>query len=246
MKGLIGRKVGMTHLFRANGDRIAVTVLQVGPCVVAQQKTDQSDGYRALQLAFEPVLDARKARDLAPEQRERLVAKRVAKPQRGHFDKADLAAHRVLREIRVDEAEPYPVGTVFGPDVFRVTEHVSVTAISKGKGFQGAMKRHGFKGQGASHGAKIHRKPASAGATDAARVFKGKRSPGQMGNHRVTTSNLIVELVDTAQHLIALRGSVPGPEGGLVMVLGQGEFPLPGTAPEPETATAESVEPAEA
>ncbi len=220
MKGLIGRKLGMTHLYRQTGDRVAVTVIQAGPCVVTQQKTAATDGYEALQLAFEPVLSEAEARELAPEQRERRVAKRVNKPQRRHYDKAGVAAHKIMREVLVETAD-VPVGTVLTADLFAEGELVDVVGTTKGRGFAGAMRRHGFKGQGASHGAKIHRKPASAGATDAARVFKGKRSPGHMGNVRRTALNLRVEMVDAEANVIAVSGSVPGPRGGLVMVLGE-------------------------
>lgn len=228
MKGLIGRKVGMTHLFRPDGERVAVTVLRVGPCVVTQQKTAAGDGYEALQLAFEPVID--EAAQMTPEQREKRLRKRVAKPQRGHFDKADTAPHRVLREVRVRDSAVCPVGTVLDAGVFRVRERVDVVGTSRGRGFAGSMKRHHFKGQGASHGAKIHRKPASAGATDAARVFAGKRGPGQMGNARVTSRGLRVELVDPAENVVVVSGAVPGPDGGLVMILGPGEFTTAGAA----------------
>lgn len=222
MKGLIGRKVGMTHLYQPTGNRVAVTVIQAGPCVVTQQKTTASDGYEALQLGFDPVISDDDWRELAPEQRERRLAKRVAKPQRGHFAKADVEVPtKVLREIRVDDASGTEVGTVLDVDLFRQGERVDVVGTTKGRGFAGAMRRHGFKGQGASHGSKIHRAPASAGATDAARVFKGKRSPGQMGHERLTAQNLVVELIDPETHVIAVRGSVPGPRGGLVMILGE-------------------------
>lgn len=221
MKGLIGRKVGMTHLYRPTGDRVAVTVIEAGPCVVTQRKTVESDGYEALQLAFDPVLDAAATAALQPEQREKRVAKRVAKPQRRHFDKAGVEAHRVMREVRVDDASAFEVGAVLTADIFAQGERIDVVGTSKGRGFAGAMRRHNFAGQKASHGAKIHRKPASAGATDAARVFKGKKSPGHLGAARVTTENLIVEMVDAERHVIAVRGAVPGPRGGLVMVLGE-------------------------
>lgn len=221
MKGLIGRKVGMTHLYRPTGDRVAVTVIEAGPCVVTQQKTVDSDGYEAVQLAFAPVLDAATAAELQPEQRERRIAKRVNKPQRRHFDKAGVDAHRVMREIRVDDASGFEVGSVLTAELFVQGELVDVVGTSKGRGFAGVMKRHGFKGQKASHGAKIHRKPASAGATDAARVFKGQKGPGHYGAARITTQNLIVEMVDAERHVIAVRGAVPGPRGGLVMVLGE-------------------------
>jgi len=221
MKGLIGRKVGMTQLFRPAGERVAVTVLQVGPCVVTQQKTAANDGYEALQLAFEPVIDDETARSLSPERREKRLAKRCNKPQRRHFEKAGIAPHKVVREIRVDDAAATAVGTVLTADLFAPGEKVDIIGTTRGFGFQGAMKRHNFKGQSASHGAKIHRKPASAGATDAARVFKGKRSPGHMGSARMTEQNLVVELVDVEANLLVVRGAVPGPKGGLIMVVAE-------------------------
>ena len=221
MKGLIGRKVGMTQLFRPAGERVAVTVLQVGPCVVTQQKTAANDGYEALQLAFEPVIDDETARGLSPERREKRLAKRCNKPQRRHFEKAGVAPHKVVREIRVDDASETAVGTVLTADLFAPGDKVDIIGTTRGHGFQGAMKRHNFAGQGASHGAKIHRKPASAGATDAARLFKGKRSPGHMGNARMTEQNLVVELVDLEANLLVVRGAVPGPKGGLVMVVAE-------------------------
>lgn len=221
MKGLIGKKVGMTHLYRPSGDRVAVTVIEAGPCVVVQQKSTASDGYEAVQLAFAPVLTAEDQAELQPEQRERRIAKRVNKPQRLHYGKAGVEAHRVLREVRVAAAADYPVGDTLRADLFEPGEYVKVVGTSKGRGFAGVMRRHNFAGQKSSHGSKIHRTPASAGATDAARVFKGKRGPGQMGSARVTVSNLIVELVDAERNVIAVRGAVPGPRGGLVMVLGE-------------------------
>lgn len=221
MKGLIGRKVGMTQLFRAAGERVAVTVLQVGPCVVTQQKTTDRDGYEALQLAFEPIIDEAAAASLSREQREKRLAKRSAKPQRRHFEKAGITPHRYMREIRVDESSATEVGTVLTADIFVVGERVSVIGTTKGKGFQGVMRRHNFSGQRSSHGSKIHRKPASAGATDAARVFRGQRGPGHMGNERMTEQNLLIELVDVEANLVAVRGAVPGPTGRLIMVLGK-------------------------
>jgi len=194
MKGLIGRKVGMTHLYRPSGDRIAVTVIEAGPCVVTQQKTVASDGYEAVQLAFAPVLDEQTAAQLQPEQREKRIAKRVNKPQRRHFEKAGVEAHRVMRELRVEDASGFEVGAVLTADIFAEGERIDVVGTSKGRGFAGVMRRHNFKGQKASHGAKIHRKPASAGATDAARVFKGQKGPGHLGAARVTTQNLVVEM----------------------------------------------------
>lgn len=222
MKGLIGRKVGMTQLFRADGNRVAVTIIQAGPCYVTQTKSPETDGYAAVQLAYQPVLSEQASRELAPEQRERRVAKRVNKPQRRHYEKAGVVPHRVMREVRLEQPADLEVGQVLDVTLFRQGERVKVVGTSRGRGFAGAMRRHGFKGQGASHGAKIHRKPASAGATDAARVPLGKRGPGQMGNTRVTVEGLRVELVDPEAHLLAVYGSVPGPKNGLVMVLAEG------------------------
>ncbi len=221
MKGLIGRKVGMTHLYRPSGERVAVTVIEAGPCVVTQCKTTATDGYDAVQLAFDPVLDEATSRALSPEQRQRRIDKRVKRPQRGHYQKAGVAAHRIMREVRVADPADFSVGAVLTAEVFAVGEAVDVTATSKGKGFAGTMRRHNFSGQGASHGAKIHRKPASAGATDAARVFKGKRSPGHLGHDRVTTRNLEVMLVDAGRNVIAVRGAVPGPTGAVVLIRGE-------------------------
>jgi large subunit ribosomal protein L3 len=222
MKGLIGRKIGMTQVFEANGKRTAVTVIQAGPCLVTQRKTVETDGYDALQLAYEPVISAAAEEKLSPEQREKRLAKRVKKPQRGLYDKLGAAPQKVLRELVVDDAEAYDVGAwLTAAELFAAGQRVTVVGTSKGRGFAGAMKRHGFKGQGASHGAKIHRAPASAGATDAARVFKGKRSPGHMGHERVSQRGLLVESIDAEANLIVVRGAVPGPTGGLVMVVGK-------------------------
>lgn len=228
MKGLIGRKVGMTHLFRPGGERVAVTVLRVGPCVVTQCKTSAKDGYEAVQLGFEPVVDEAMARQLSAERRERRLRRRVRKPQRGQFEAIGVPAQRVLREVRVEDGGRFEVGTVYTASIFERGEVVRVVGTSKGRGTAGAMRRHHFSGHPASHGAKIHRTPASAGATDAARVFKGKRGPGRMGNARVTATGLVVELVDPEHHVIAVRGAVPGPTNGLVMVLADGGYPVPG------------------
>lgn len=221
MKALIGRKVGMTQLFRPAGERVAVTVLQVGPCVVTQQKTVDTDGYEALQLAFEPILDEATSASLSREQRERRLAKRSNKPQRRMFEQLELTPHRVLREVRVDDASETEVGTVLAADIFEVGELVNVVGTTKGQGYQGVMRRHGWGGQRASHGSKTHRAPGSSGSTDAARVFRGQKGPGQTGRVRHSERNLVVELVDAEANVIAVRGAVPGPTGGLVLVLAE-------------------------
>lgn len=200
-QGLIGRKVGMTQLFGANGDTVPVTVIQAGPCTVVQVKTRATDGYEAVQLGFE----------------ER--AKGVTKPLGGHFRKAGVAPVRVLRELRLESAEGYQVGQRLTVDLFTPGELVDVTGVSKGRGFQGGVKRHGWKGGEASHGSMFHRAPGSIGASsDPSRVFPGHRLPGRMGGERVTVSHLEVVRVLPDQHLLVVKGAVPGAPGGLVMV----------------------------
>ena len=201
--GLIGKKVGMTRIFNEDGTSSPVTLIEVGPCTVIQVKTQDTDGYQAVQIGFDEV-----------------PKRKVTKPLQGHFLKAGAALFRTLREFPTEAVTDYTVGdTINVADIFKVNTKVKVQGVSKGAGFAGAMKRHGFKGAGASHGQeKVHRKPMSAGATDAARVFKGKRSPGHMGNHLVTTRNLIVLKIDSAKNLIAVKGPVPGKKDGTVII----------------------------
>ena len=201
VKGILGRKVGMTQVFDEDGHAVPVTVLEAGPCRVAQTKTPEKDGYTAAQLAFGE-------------------AKRPNKPTAGHYAKAGITPARHLVELRLETLEDYALGSEIKADVFESGDMVDVIGVTKGKGFSGPMKRHGFKGLGASHGTqKKHRSPGSIGAcATPARVFRGTRMAGQMGNVRVTTLNLKVIKVDAERNLMLVRGAVPGPRGGLVMV----------------------------
>ena len=201
VKGILGRKIGMTQVFDENGHAVPVTVVEAGPCRVAQVKTPDTDGYTAVQLAFG-------------------VARKLTKPTAGHFKKADIEPARHLVELRLDGPGEFVVGQEIRADVFENGELVDVIGVTKGKGFAGAMKRHNFKGLSASHGTqKKHRSPGSIGAcATPARVFKGTRMAGHMGHTRVTTLNLIVIKADPERNLLLIRGAVPGPRGGLVMV----------------------------
>ena len=202
-KGIIGRKLGMTQLFTENGSVVPVTVVEVGPCVVVQKKTVDNDGYSAVQLGFEDI-------------REKLVVK----PRKGHFDKAQVAYKRVLKEFKLDNADALNVGDIIKADSFEAGDKVDVTGVSKGKGYQGTIKRLGFHRQPMSHGTSgYHRHQGSMGAnTDPSRVMKGKGMPGHMGSEQVTIQNLNVVKVDGENNLIAIKGAVPGPNGGLVVV----------------------------
>jgi large subunit ribosomal protein L3 len=202
-KGILGRKLGMTQLWDADNRIVPVTVIAAGPCHVVQLKTPERDGYSAVQLSFGEV-----------------KPRRLNKPELGHLRKADAAATQHLAEVRVDDLSGFEVGQVIKADVFQAGDLVDVTGISKGKGFSGVMKRHNFKGQGASHGNhKKHRAPGSIGAcATPARVFKGTRMAGQTGHERVTTLNLHIVEGDAERGLLLVRGSVPGPTGGLVLV----------------------------
>jgi len=202
-KGILGRKLGMTQVWDDENRVIPVTVIQAGPCHVAQLKTPERDGYAAVQLAFGETKPAR-----------------LNKPELGHLEKGGVRASKHLVELRVDDLADFAVGQTIVVDVFAKGDRVDVTGISKGKGFAGAMKRHNFKGQGASHGNhKKHRAPGSIGAcATPARVFKGMKMAGQFGNTKVTTLNLHVVEGDAERGLLLIRGSIPGAAGGLVFV----------------------------
>jgi len=201
VKGILGRKMGMTQVFDDSGRALPVTVVEAGPCRVAQVKTVEKDGYAAIQLAFG-------------------VAKRTNQPMAGHYGKAQMEPARHLVELRLDDANGYSPGTEIKADLFEAGEIVDVVGVTKGKGFAGGMKRHNFSGLSASHGTqRKHRSPGSIGAcATPARVFKGTRMAGHMGNERVTTLNLEVIKADGARNLLLVKGAVPGPRGGLVMV----------------------------
>ena len=201
-KAILTTKVGMTQVFSEDGVLTPVTVLQAGPCVVTQVKTVENDGYSAVQVGFGDI-------------REKLVNK----PKKGHFAKAGVTAKRFLKEFRLEDAESYTLGQEIKADVFAAGDKVDATAKSKGKGFQGAIKRHGQSRGPMAHGSKYHRHAGSNGsATTPCRVFKGKHMPGHMGAVRVTVQNLEVVSVDAEKNLILVKGAVPGPKKSLVML----------------------------
>ena len=201
-KGIIGRKIGMTQIFDEKGNVIPVTVIEAGPCVVAQVKTQETDGYNAVQLGFGDVKD-----------------KHINKPEAGHFAKAKLANKKHLREFRLDNVENYKVGDEVKADVFEAGEKIDVQGITKGKGFQGVIKRHGQHRGPMGHGSMYHRRPGSMGSTSTpGRVFKGKKLPGHMGRITVTIQNLDVVRVDMDKNVILVKGSVPGAKGAILKI----------------------------
>jgi large subunit ribosomal protein L3 len=202
MKGLIGKKLGMTSVYDENGVAVPVTVIEAGPCVVVQRKDNEKDGYSAVQLGF-------------GEQKEQ----RLNKPDLGHYKKAGIDAKRVLREFRIDDASEVAIGDVVTASAFEEVNYVDVVATGKGRGFQGVVKRYDFGGGRASHGGGWVRRPGSIGMCEhPGRVFKGKKMPGHMGNKRVTTQNLKVVQVRPEENLILVKGSVPGATGGIVTI----------------------------
>lgn len=203
-KAILATKVGMTQIFNEDGALVPVTVLQAGPCVVTQVKTVDNDGYSAVQVGF-------------VDKREKLVNK----PQKGHFDKAGVSYKRYVREFRIDDADELNVKVKdeIKADVFAAGDKIDATAISKGKGFQGAIKRHGQSRGPMAHGSKYHRHAGSNGAcSDPSKVFKGKKMPGHMGANKVTIQNLEVVKVDAENNLILVKGAVPGPKKSLVTI----------------------------
>ena len=199
-KAILATKVGMTQIVNEDGVLVPVTVLQAGPCVVTQVKTVENDGYKAVQVGFVDKRD-----------------KLVSKPVKGHFDKAGVSYKRFVREFRFENAEEYSVKDEIKADIFANGDKVDATAVSKGKGFQGAIKRHGQHRGPMAHGSKFHRHQGSNGAcSDPSKVFKGKGMPGQMGNKKITTQNLEIVKVDVENNLILVKGAVPGPKKSLV------------------------------
>ena len=202
LKGLIGKKVGMTRLFIQGGQSVAVTLLEVGPCTVMQVKNPEKDKYSAVQLGFGQKR-----------------AKSVNKPEAGHFKKAGQEPAEVLKEFRVDDPSQFEVGQSFTAELFTPGEKVHVTGRSKGRGYSGVIKRHGFAGGRDTHGCKTHRRPGSIGmSATPARVLKNKRMPGQYGNERKQVRNLKVVDVRPDHNLVAVHGAVPGPNGGIVLL----------------------------
>ena len=201
-KGIIGRKVGMTQIFDEKGNVIPVTVIEAGPCTVAQVKTVETDGYDAVQLGFGEVKD-----------------KHINKPEKGHFVKAGLEAKKHLREFRLESVEGVKVGDEVKANVFEAGEKVDVQGTSKGKGFQGVIKRHGQHRGPMGHGSMYHRRPGSMGSTSTpGRVYKGKNLPGHMGYETVTVQNLEIVKVDMDKNVILIKGSVPGNKGAILKI----------------------------
>jgi large subunit ribosomal protein L3 len=203
IKGVLGKKLGMTQVFDANNKMVPVTVVEAGPCVVTQIRTPEKDGYSAVQIAFGAI-----------------DPKKITKPLAGHFAKAGVTPRRSVAELRTLDTSNYTVGQELGASVFAAGELVDATGTSTGKGTAGVMKRHGFGGLGSSHGVdRKHRMPGSIGACSTpGRVFKGMRMAGVMGGVRVTTQNLVVHSVDADRNLLLIKGSVPGPDGQLVFI----------------------------
>ena len=203
VQGIIGKKVGMTQVYAENGRAYPVTVIEAGPCVVVQRKSKDKDGYSAVQLG---LVEARKA-------------KSVTKPMKGHFDKAGLPPCRVLREFRVEEAAEVKVGDKVSVELFAPGDTLTVSGVSRGKGFQGVIKRHNFRGGAATHGSMFHRAPGSIGASAfPSRVLPGMKAAGHMGTDKVTLRNVTVVRVDAGNNLLVVRGAVPGAGGSIVVI----------------------------
>ncbi|SDF50428.1 50S ribosomal protein L3 [Sporolituus thermophilus] len=203
-KAILGKKLGMTQIFTAEGHLVPVTVVEAAPNVVVQRKTVETDGYNAVQLGFGAVKD-----------------KKVTKPMKGHFAKAGVKPVRFIRELRLPGEPEFQVGQTIGVDIFSDGELVDVTGTGKGKGFAGGIKRHNFKRGPMAHGSKSHREPGSMGprmSGGGGKVFKGKKLPGRMGGHRVTVQRLTVVRVDKDRNLLLIKGAIPGAKGSLVMV----------------------------
>ncbi len=201
-KGLIGKKIGMTQLFDESGKVIPVTVVEAGPCTVVQKKTIENDGYEAVQVGFGDV-----------------KVQRVNKPMAGHFKKADVAPKKVLKEFRLEDTSSVNVGDILKADIFAVGDRVDVVGTSKGKGTAGVIKRWNFSRLKETHGTgPVHRHAGSLGVIDPARIFKGKKMAGHLGTERVTIQNLDVVKVDVENNLIAIKGAIPGPKGGYVVI----------------------------
>ena len=201
-KGIIGKKIGMTQIFDEVGNVIPVTVIKAGPCVVAQKKTVETDGYNAVQLGFEEVKE-----------------KHLTKAEKGHFEKAGVALKKHLKEFRLDDISGINVGDVISADTFATGDKVDVTGITKGHGYTGAIKRWNLHLLGKTHGiGPIHRQSGSMGVIDPARIFKNKKMAGQWGHEQVTVLNLYVAKIDAENNIIAVKGAIPGPKGGIVFI----------------------------
>lgn len=202
-KCILGKKIGMTQIFNEDGIAIPVTVIEAGPCTVVQMKTIENDGYNAIKVGFVEIAD-----------------RKVNKPDKGQFSKVKVALRKYLREFRLEDTQKYELGQEIKiADTFQPGDKIDVSGISKGKGFQGTIKRYGQKGGPESHGSMYHRRPGSMGSnTSPARVFKGKKLPGHMGVDKITIQNLDVVRVDNERNLLLVKGAVPGPKGGLLVI----------------------------
>ena len=203
-KGILGKKIGMTQIFEADGRMIPVTVVEAGPCLVVQNKTEETDGYNAVQLGFGELKE-----------------KHTSKPMKGHFDKAGITPVKFVRELRLSAPSEYTVGQKISAEIFTAGELIDATGISRGKGFAGTIKRHNFACGPMAHGSKSHREPGSMGPMHSGpggRVIKGKKLPGRMGNAKVTVQRLTVAKVDTDRNLILVKGSIPGAAGSFVVL----------------------------
>jgi len=203
-KGILGKKIGMTQIFEADGKMIPVTVVEAGPCLVVQNKTEETDGYNAVQLGFGELKE-----------------KHTNKPMKGHFDKAGVTPVKFVRELRLSAPSEYTVGQKISAEIFTAGELIDATGISRGKGFAGTIKRHNFACGPMAHGSKSHREPGSMGPMHSGpggRVIKGKKLPGRMGNAKVTVQRLTVAKVDTDRNLILVKGSIPGAAGSFVVL----------------------------
>jgi large subunit ribosomal protein L3 len=199
---ILGRKLGMTQVWSEDDKLIPVTVIEAGPCVVTQVKTEKTDGYRAVQIGFGDIAE-----------------RKVNKPQAGHFEKAGVEPKRHLAEVRLEEGDAFKTGDTITVDAFAEAKSVHVSGVSKGKGFAGVMKRHNFKGGPGGHGSHAHREPGSVGqCATPSRVFRGKKLPGHMGSETVTVRNLDVVKIDSEQNLLLVRGAVPGAKGALLTI----------------------------
>ena len=201
-KGILGKKIGMTQIFDENGNVIPVTAIQAGPCVVIQKKTKDNDGYSAIQLGFGEAKE-----------------KQITKPEKGHFSKVNQTPKKYLKEFRLENSEDYSAGDEIKADIFNEGERIDIRGVSKGKGFQGVIKRHNAHRGPMEHGSMYHRRPGSMGATTTpGRVFKGKKLPGHMGNEKVTIQNLTVVKIDVEKNILLVKGAVPGQKGGLLYI----------------------------
>ena len=201
-KGIIGKKIGMTQIFDEKGNVIPVTVIEAGPCVVAQKKTVENDGYDALQLGYSELKE-----------------KHASKAEKGHFEKAGVSLKKHLKEFRLDDCSAYNVGDVITADTFAAGEKVDITGVTKGRGYTGAIKRLNLHKLQATHGVgPIHRQSGSMGVIDPARIFKNKKMAGQYGNEQVTVQNLKIVKIDSEKNLIAVKGAVPGAKNGIVFI----------------------------